>query len=750
MQGRKEFFLSADVVVIGGGLAGMCAAISAARGGVAVILIQDRPVLGGNMSSEMQVGICGADVSSTSQARYVRETGLLEEIWLEHMHRTPVYGSGFHMGDVVFWNAVTREKNIRLLLNTSALSAVMADDGSIAAVTAVQPTTEKKFTIQGKIFIDASGDSRIAASAGAEFRQGREGKAEFGESMAPDQGDSGTMGSSIFFTVKRMDRPVPFTPPKWAYDFPRDEDLPFRSMVLEDLGVSGQSTGFWWLEYGGTLDTISDSEAIRDELYKIVFGVWNHMKNHGDHGVENYDIVWMNTLPAKRESRRLVGDYMVNENDVRNATLFEDRVAYGGWPIDVHPPEGIFSKEPPCTAERLSDVWSIPFRSLYSRNIPNLMMAGRNLSATHIALGSARVMATCALMGQAVGTAARICIRRGLHPRDVAVSHIRELQQDLLRDDCYIKEMSNEDTADLARTAKFHGSSQALLSLDGPGELLPVEISAQLLPVSGGRLDYVQLLLRADRDAGVTLRLIRADKINASPAEGTLLKEVSATLRRGGPAWVPFDFHVNLGKDALLWVELDASEGVSWLQRTEQPPVGTRRMLRNPADKNWLREKGWRHENGSFAVRIFPESRPYSGENAGNGVARPERWTNLWISDPREALPQYLELSFPRVTKLNTVRLTFDTNLDANIYLPSYYGGVFGIGEMPTCVRDYDVLGLCNGEWTVLCRERGNYQRHKVHRFPEVSAEKLRISVLGTNGDPSARIYEVRCYLEEN
>ena len=741
-QKNGSVAMDAEVVVIGGGLAGMCAPISAARGGATVILVQDRPVLGGNMSSEMQVGICGADHSGFAPARYVRETGLIEEIWLEHMHRTPVYGSGFHMEDIVFWDAVTREKNIRLLLNTSAVSAIMADDGSIAAVKAVQPSTEKEFIIHGKIFIDASGDSRVAASAGAEFRQGREGRAEFHESMAPEQGDSGTMGSSIFFTVQRMDHKVPFTPPDWAYDFPRDEDLPFRSMELENLGVQDQSTGFWWLEYGGTLNTIGDNEAIRDELYKIVFGVWDHMKNHGDHGVDNYDIVWMNTIPAKRESRRLVGDYIVNENDVRNATLFEDRVAYGGWPIDVHPPEGIFSKEPPCTSERLTDVWNIPFRSLYSRNVPNLMMAGRNLSVTHIALGSARVMATCALMGQAVGTAAQICIRHGLYPRDILASHIQELQQNLLKDDCYIKEMRNEDPMDLARTAVVRASSQTALILDGPGEFQQVKIAAQLLPVSGGKVNEVQLLLRADQNAEVTLRLLRAQKINASPADGTLLKEVSAMVQVGAPVWVSFDFHVDLGEDALLWVQLDAPSGVSWLRRTEQPPVGIRRMIRGGSDKDWI------HEKGNFGVRLSPESHPYDGKNVLNGVARPEKWTNLWISDPRQELPQYLELEFPKKTAINTVCLTFDTNLDATIYLPAPWG-VFGIGEMPTCIKDYDILGLCDGEWITLWQERGNYQRHRVHHFNNILLDRIRIAVLSTNGDHSARIYEIRCYEEE-
>ena len=229
MEGKslKKECLQADVIVIGGGLAGMSAAISAARGGARVILVQDRPVLGGNQSSEMQIGICGADSSGGAMARYVRETGIIEELWLEHMHRTPVYATGFHVQDVVFWEAVKKEENIRLLLNTSALYAVKNEDGSIGAIEAIQASAEKKYLISGKIFIDASGDSRIAVDAGADVRMGREGRHEYNESMAPETGDRGTMGSSIFFNARRMDDKVHFTPPEWAYDFPNNEDLPF-------------------------------------------------------------------------------------------------------------------------------------------------------------------------------------------------------------------------------------------------------------------------------------------------------------------------------------------------------------------------------------------------------------------------------------------------------------------------------------------------------------------------------------------
>ena len=738
---RKINEIFSDVVVIGGGLGGMCAAISAARGGAKTVLIHERPVLGGNQSSESQVGICGADCSGGAVARYVRETGILEEIWLEHMHRTPEYGTGWHMQDITFWEAVTREENMTLLLNTRALHAITKGDGSIEAVEAVQISTENEYLIHGKIFIDCSGDSGIAADAGAEFRVGREASSEFGESMAPEAADSGTMGSSIFFTARNMGYKVPFVRPEWAYEFPSDEDLPYRGTELEDLGSSGQATGFWWLEHGGLLDTIGDNERIRDELYKIVFGIWDHMKNKGDHGVDNWSIIWMNTMPAKRESRRLMGDYIVNQNDVQNRTPFDDRVAYAGWSIDIHPPAGIFSKEPPCTGVRLSDVWSIPFRSLYSKNVPNLMMAGRNISTTHVAMGSSRVMATCSLEGQAVGNAAVLCLKYGETPRQLCRNHMKDLQQELLKQGCYIIDVKNEDIADLARQATVTASSQAALQLPQKGdkaEALDQPI-AHLIPVSGGKLDRVEFLLQAEKENEVTVRVWTAPRINTQPGAGELLATAKATVLPGEPNWVSFETGVDQKQDCFLWVELmEAPEVSRWHSEKSSIPA-TR--LAGPAGNLWG------HRKGFSAMKISPVSYPYSGENILSGVTRPEKWTNMWMSEELNGQPQYLELDLGEETQFNTVYLTFDTDVNTNIYLPEPWG-VFGVGSMPTCVKDYDIQALVDGSWVTVSSQRDNYHGHKVHHFDTVSAQKLRLAVLSTNGDPAARVFEIRCYQE--
>lgn len=739
-RSMKHCTVQSDVVVIGGGMAGMCAAISAARGGAQVVLIQDRPVLGGNQSSEVQVGICGADCSGGAQARYVRETGILEEIWLEHMQRCSEYDSSFSLQDVLFWEVIKREKNIKLLLNTSALRANTGEDGTIRSIEAVQPSTEREYTVEGKLFIDCSGDCRIGADAGAVFRIGQEARAEFGESMAPEEAHDGTMGSTMHFRAKRRDHKVPFVKPDWAYDFPTDDSLPNRLCAVEYLGDHDRFAGFWWLEHGGCMDSIEENEQIRDELYRIVFGVWDHLKNHGDHGLENHEIVWINTMPAKRETRRLEGDYIATEQDVRNAPLFEDRVAYAGWPIDVHPPEGVFGKGPPNTSEQLSDVWSIPFRSLYSRNIPNLMMAGRNTSVSRIAMGSSRVMATCALMGQAVGTAAQLCIRHGLLPRQLGQSHIRQLQQQLLKDDCYIRDLENQDEDDLARKAKVTYSGSVKLALpDTGGPLHLANGAAQLIPVSGGKLDAVELLLRADKAQTLTLRVLKSPRINAFPDKALLLAEVEVPLSAGEATWVRFPLELQLEKNSLVWLELPGAEGVFWLHDSRFAAIGARSAVFDPQLNRWT------HRKGNHAVRLTPDSLPYGGENVVNGIARPERWTNLWISEPLAAQPQFLELDFGADREINHVRLTFDTDLDTNVYLPAPYG-VFGIGRMPTCVKAYELQALVSGSWVTICKVQDNYLRHRIHRFETLRTSRLRLLVSATNGDPSARVYEIRCY----
>lgn len=411
-----------DFCVVGGGLAGMLASISAARHGAKVLLMHDRPVLGGNASSEIRMWVCGAHGKNN------KETGILEEILLENLYRNPQ--RLYSIWDSILYEKVKFEENITLLLNCTCNDLEM-DGDKIKSIKGWQLTSETWHTVDATLFADCSGDSILVPLSGAEFRIGREASSEFNEDIEPEEADKKTMGMSCLIQARETDRPQPFIPPNWAYKYPTEDDLPYR-------GHDVRNTNFWWIELGGEQDSIHDTEEIRDELLKVAFGVWDHIKNHGDHGAENWVLDWLGFLPGKRESRRYIGDHIITQNDVRAEGRFDDIVAYGGWSMDDHHPGGMNWKGQPTIFHPAPSPFGIPYRSLYSKNIGNLFFAGRNISATHASMSSTRVMATCAILGQAVGTAASIAVEYNLSPRGVYQEKIKELQQMLIDDDCYL------------------------------------------------------------------------------------------------------------------------------------------------------------------------------------------------------------------------------------------------------------------------------------------------------------------------
>ncbi|BAX79080.1 FAD-dependent oxidoreductase [Labilibaculum antarcticum] len=443
---RKQT-LNSDVVVIGAGMAGISAAISAARNGAKTILIQDRPVLGGNASSEMRVTVNGAPQE--------RETGIVEEILIENW----VYNKqeSYPVWDHVLYNFVVREPNLELMLNTQAVDAVM-DGTTIKSAICWGGTTETEFTINATQFIDCSGDGLLAAIAGAEYRTGREGKEEFGESYAPDQADGWVMGDCIMMVTKDMGRPMPFKAP--AYVIPFDHETAFKD---KHRRIKQVKEGFWWVEVASDFDIIVDREKNRHKLMAYFYGVWDYIKNSGDFPeADNIALDWIGSIPGRRESRRFMGDYILKQNDILEDSHFEDAIGFGGWSLDEHNPGGIENLEEPASYfhDRSKNVYEVPYGILYSKNIDNLSFAGRNASLTHIALSSTRIISTCSLMGQAVGTGAAICLNKGINPRELRNKHINELQEQLMRDDVFIPNRIAVDENDLAKKAKvIMGSS---------------------------------------------------------------------------------------------------------------------------------------------------------------------------------------------------------------------------------------------------------------------------------------------------
>jgi len=422
-----------EFCVVGGGLSGICAAIAAARLGVKTAVMQDRPMFGGNASSEIRMWVCGAHGENN------RETGLIEEFELENMYINPM--RNYSVWDSVLYEKAAAEENIEILLNCACQEA-KTENGVIKSITGYQTTTQTRHTVAADYFCDCSGDSILADLTGAEYRKGREAAGEFGEDIAPETADARTMGMSCLLQIRDTGRKSVFIPPKRAYKYTKETltRFPAQNLINEN---------FWYIELGGTGDSIKDTEILRDELLKTAFGLWDYIKNSGSYDADAWELEWLGFLPGKRESLRYAGDYIMNQNDVRGGGKFDDIIAFGGWTMDDHHPEGFLTKEPATIFHPAPSPYGIAYRCIYSKNIQNLFFAGRNISVTHAALSSTRVMATCALLGQAAGAAAYAAVKNNASPREIYENKnlLKNLQDILLDNDCFLPGIKREVSA---------------------------------------------------------------------------------------------------------------------------------------------------------------------------------------------------------------------------------------------------------------------------------------------------------------
>ena len=406
------------------------------------------------------VGATGL-TGGTPLASELREGGIVEELRLELAVHNPQRAPA--LMDLLLYDKCRQEPNLTLLLNTTVDGAETTGN-RVRAVTATRAATEERFRITAVSFVDCTGDGRLGAEAGVAYRQGREGRNEFAEKLAVAQADTKTLGSTILLQARKHERPMPFVAPLWVRRFQKSD---FRLRPFGRPGFDlGLEYGYWWAEWGGCLDTLKDNERIRDELLAITLGVWNHIKNESDLAptAAHWALEWIGFLPGKRESRRFVGRHVLCEADLFQSHPQPDAIAYGGWPVDLHPPEGVDApRKEPCDQHHLPHLYDIPLRACLAREFDNLLFAGRNLSATHVAFASTRVMATCGVIGQGVGTAVALALRAGVAPAEVPARPelLQAIQQRLLRDDCYLIGRTNCDEADLVRRAAFCRASSA-------------------------------------------------------------------------------------------------------------------------------------------------------------------------------------------------------------------------------------------------------------------------------------------------
>jgi len=727
----KTVQLQADLAIVGGGLAGTCAAITAARQGLRVALVQDRPVLGGNASSEVRLWALGATCHMGSNNRWAREGGLIEEILVENVFRNPE-GNAL-IFDTILLEKVFEEKNITLLLNTAVFECEKdpADPDRILSVRGFCPQNSTLYTIAAPQFMDASGDGVLGFLSGAAFRMGAESREEFNEDFAPTGEFGALLGHSLYFYSKDAGHPVRYTAPSFALPHIEEKIPRYR-----EFNTKTQGCRLWWIEWGGRLDTIHESEHIKLELWRIVYGVWDYIKNSGKFpDAANLTLEWVGHVPGKRESRRFEGPYMLSQDDVVYRRHHEDAVAFGGWSIDLHPAEGVFAKIDGSHHLHSKGPYQIPFRCYYSRNIKNLFLGGRIISSTHVAFGSTRVMATAAHGAQAVGIAAALCKKWNCQPADLSADpeKIRELQLRLERTGQHIWAKRLSDPKDLARSARVTSSSTfQLASLPSDGGLwstaeMPL---AQLLPLPAGPTPKLTLTLALEQPAEITF-VLRGTSRHDHHTPDVILAEQTLRLPAGEAVEAVLDFDVTLEEARIVFLCLPKHPGVA--VRCSRALVTGVMALHNYRNEKTSHVGGEdfniysprrRPLDQNFALGIEPPLDVFGPASVLNGYDRPTHQPNAWLADPTDANPR-LTLAWDAPQTLGRLHLAFDTDFDHALE-----SVLMGHPEraMPFCVKRYRIL---DGNGAILHECAENHLSHNVVRFAKpVTTATLHIELL--------------------
>ncbi len=739
--------LDAEFVVIGGGIAGVCAAINAARNGIKVCLVQDRPVLGGNASSEVRLWILGATSHMGNNNRWSREGGIMDELLLENLYRNKEGNTVIF--DTIMLEKVRNEPNIQLLLNTAVYHTNKVNDQKIQSVEAFCAQNSTHYTINGELFCDASGDGIVAFQAGASFRMGAESRAEFGEKMAPEAEETEMLGHSIYFYSKDTGKPIDFVKPNYAdiNDVAVDR--------INRINPSDSGSRLWWIEYGGNLDTIHQTEEIKWELWKVVYGVWDYIKNSGNfENVENLTLEWVGTVPGKRESRRFNGLYMLTQQDVVEQNTFNDAISFGGWSIDHHPGDGVYSDRPPCQQFHSKGIYQIPLRCFVSKDIDNLFFAGRIISSSHIAFGSTRVMATNGHGGQAVGMAASMCLKQDVTPKAlVSDEFVKDLQNKLNDQAHFIPEVPLSTTDNLVKKAKLTTSSELVLSsLAANGNWKSLDVSrAQLLPLKSNTCYSFKFNVQVANATKLVCQLRTSDKVeNYTPEQ--ILQEHELHLEAGEQE-ITLSFDALLQQDQYAFICFMANPNVS-IAISSQRVSGILQVV-NGVNKA-VSNNGKQVVNGDIGVDEFefwiPERRP-NGENLAfevtpaincfdksnivGGYSRPYLQANAWLTDFNDTTPE-LSITWEQEQSFNEITLHFDTDFDHALE-----SSLWGHPEqrIPFCAKEIE---LYDASGNLIYSEQNNYQTLCVINLAQsINTTGLKIKLKNDSPDIPTALYQV-------
>lgn len=714
-----------ELAVIGGGPAGICAAISAARLGISTVLIGNRPVLGGNSSSEIRVWTRGATGAGNL---FAEEMGVWGRLKLENLYKNPDANPVFW--DEILLDAVLAERKITLYLNADA-AALSMDNGQISQITAYQQGTEAVLSIRAAYYIDATGDGSIAAKAGIPWYMG-ETRLTYGESHPT--GDRGIMGNSILYYTRKEDHPVRFVPPEYAYSM--DEIQKMLDQGGRIINETSSGSDCWWFEYGGTRDTIRDAQTIAFELKRLVLGVWNYIKNSGRFHADCYTLEWLGSLPGKRESRRMEAAYRLRDADLLENTQFPDGAFYGGWYMDFHPAGGIWDSQKASCVQIPVHVYQIPLRCLYHPSVPNLLFAGRIIGTEREAFVSSRIMNTCALSGQAAGTLAAECLSRGCPPAGLDTESVERVRQTLLREDMFIPGVKAADQLDLAPLARVSASSWHSGGAAPAGTWLAIDGGAFVVfPGLGGR--RLQLTVRAERELRLT---------------GELFSDMlPSRLLRGRPEG-RFQWELLPGETDIELTVPGGCEGrfcTLFLADCEGAFLALAKGARTGFLCGRAEEPVYRPPMAAYppdaGEALYGPARIYSG------CSRPWGGPNQWRAAEEDASP-WIRMDWDEPVRAKELRLYFDPDLSAE--LPSSRARQWEASHffapregMPgQLVKSFRVEMLEEaGTWIPLWQDGNSYQRMAAVPLPEErSFTALRIQLDGTWGGESPAVYEIR------
>lgn len=734
---RMEFErikIQKDFVIIGAGMAGICAAVQAARLGLTVALVNNRGYLGGNASAEIGVIVNGATGSQEFNF-HARETGIIEEILLENLHRNPQ--GNRYIWDTVLLDFVRREKNITLFANTN-VDKVIVDNSQIKCVSGAQSGTEKRFDFEGRFYLDSTGDGTVGYLAGAEYKMGREAKAEFGERIAPDNQDKYVLPSTLVFCSKDVGRPIKYIAPDFALDIEKSGVLRYRE--IPENGFNSK----WYYEVGGEYDQIKDNEEIIQKHRELVYGIWDYIKNSGKYQSENYDLEYVSCIPGKRESRRLIGDYILNENDITARRDFEDTVAYGGWSIDLHAIEGFFSKEQKNKHIYLKGIYQIPYRSGYSKNIPNLFIGGRNMSTSHVAFGTTRVMSTLAIFAEALAVAAYLCVKHDTTPKGVYESYLEELHQLLIMQDHYVVGKRLADKNDIVQGARLTASSTKKFEAVRIDEMKSVNCNMAVSMPLNGKIESISVPIRSEMGTTLEYEIYLPLKRESYSPDNLLKKGTVKIAPSKEVQWVElavdkeidcyFAF-IKIMENKSLEIGISNEKLAGVICMEEQ-------ALNNPhcIDVETLIQKKTLCEEQKYSIcfKVYPEQSTYSADNIKNGWIRPFGSPNLWVSD-NKVNNEWVSISFNEMKKISELNIFFNSDLNTRYMNTRPYD----FNAFSQVVKDYTVYYKKGNEYIVLLEVKDNFQRVNRLRFEPLETQEIKIVFDKTNGHNCVELYSL-------